>query len=106
MKATISNKCFKPFTRVNGKPPRLSKTPSAAHACTYAGESETLGDNEASVYRSLAGARFYLSHGRPDIQFCAKSLSSSSKNPTVQAWHNLGRLIGFCMGMSRHKVTS
>ena len=37
----------------------------------------------------------YLSHERPDIQFCAKRLSSSLKNPTVQTWHNFGRLIGY-----------
>ena len=86
---------FQTFTRVNGKPPRLSKTPGAPHAFTYADESETLGDSQASVYRSLVGALLYLSHERPNIQFCAKSLSSSLKNPTVQAWHNLGRLIGY-----------
>ena len=91
MKANISNK----FSRANGKPPRLSKTPGAPHAFTYADESETLGDSQASVYRSLVGALLYLSYERPDIQFCAKSLSSSLKNPIVQAWHNLGRLIGY-----------
>ena len=80
---------------MNGKPPRLSKTPGAPHAFTYADESETLGDSQASVYRSLVGALLYVSHERPDIQFCAKSLSSSLKNPTVQAWHNLDRLIGY-----------
>ena len=87
---------FQTFTRVNGKPPRLSKTPGAPHAFTYADESETLGDSQASVYRSLVVAHFCIFRmKRPDIQFCAKSLSSSLKNPTVQAWHNLGRLIGY-----------
>ena len=80
---------------MNGKPPRLSKTPGAPHAFTYADESETLGDSQASVDRSLVGALLCLSYERPDIQFCAKRLSSSLKNPTVQAWHNLGRLIGY-----------
>ena len=47
---------FQTFTRVNGKPPKLSKTPGAPHAFTYADESETLGDSQASVYRSLVGA--------------------------------------------------
>jgi len=73
----------------------LSKTPGAPHAFTYADESETLGDSQASVHRALVGALLYLSHERPDIQFCAKSLSSLLKNPIVQAWHNLGRLIGY-----------
>ena len=85
---------FQTFSRVNGKPPRLSKKPGAPHAFTYPDESETLGDSQASVHRSLVGALLYFSHERPDIQFCAKNLSSSLKNPTVQAWHNLGRLIG------------
>ena len=48
------------FTRVNGNPPRLSKTPGAPHAFTYAGESETLGDSQASVDRSL-GRRTFVS---------------------------------------------
>ena len=48
---------FQTCTRVNGKLPRLSKTPGAPHAFTYANESETLGDSQAFVYRSLVGAR-------------------------------------------------
>ena len=99
---------FQTFTRVNGKPPRLSKTPGAPHAFTYADESKTFGDNKASVYRSLAGARFYFSHDRQAFNFCAEVMLCAGvcpqtgqvpRSPSLRLFHrgNTKVLIPFAL---------
>ena len=82
------------YTKHNGKPARLHKTP--VNAQLYATDhTQQLGAEQAGVYRSLVGAILYISHDRGDVQYAAKSLAAYLKEPTKHAWMSLGRLVGY-----------
>ena len=54
-----------------------------------------LDESKGSAFRSLVGALLYVSHDRADIQFAAKTLAASLKNPTLDSWLKLRRVIGY-----------
>ena len=86
----------KRYTKVNGKAPKLAKTPCmgplfAADPLTCPGLSEEL----CAEYRSLVGIIQYMAQERYDIQFASKSLASFLREPNSLAWSALGRLIGY-----------
>lgn len=83
------------FQKYNdGRSVRLAKTP--CHPALFQkDESDSLDDAKASAFRSLIGLALYISHDRWDVSFCAKSLASYLKQPTVLAWKALARLVGY-----------
>ena len=84
------------FANVNGKPAKLSKTPSSpTPAVSDSAQQKLLSETMAAEYRSLVGTAMYVSQQRFDIQFTVKTLASSLKSPTVSAWQELGRLVGY-----------
>ena len=84
------------YTKANGKPPRLSKTPCAStNAPLNAELDEPLTGSLAEEFRSLVGIAMYVSQERFDIQFATKTLASSLKDPTRRSWIDLGRLVGY-----------
>ena len=87
---------FEKYTKANGKAPKLAKTPcSPSSPPSDAKMDEPLSDQMAEQYRSLVGIAMYVSQERFDLQFATKTLASSLKTPTVKAWQELGRLVGY-----------
>ena len=65
------NTMFERFSKLNGKPPKLSKTPSASTSpmASDSAQQQPLSDVMASEYRSLVGFAMYVSQQRFDIQY-------------------------------------
>ena len=91
------NTMYERFSKINGKPPKLSKTPSASTSsvASDSAQQNMLSDVMATEYRSLVGLAMYVSQQRFDIQFSVKTLASSLRSSTTAAWNELGRLIGY-----------
>lgn len=86
---------FERFCSLNGKPPKLAKTPCVSSPSYSPSDSQPLSDHLSSEYRSLVGIILYLCQERFDIQFAAKTLATSLKAPTQSSWQELGRCIGY-----------
>ena len=91
------NTMYERFSKINGKPPKLSKTNSASTSsvASDSAQQNMLSDVMSSEYRSLVGLAMYVSQQRFDTQFSVKTLASSPKSPTTAAWNELGRFIGY-----------
>ena len=88
---------FERLSEINGRPPRISKTPSSAACAPHL--DNTLHDaDRAADFRSLVGLAMYLSQERYDLQHSVKSLASYLKEPTQGAWKTLERLVGYVKG--------
>ena len=84
------------YTTACGKAPKLAKTPCSPSAPSLDPKlDEPLPTKLAEEFRSLVGIAMYVSQERFDIQFAAKTLASSLKDPTYRAWTELGRLVGY-----------
>ena len=93
------------FAKANGKPAKLSKTPSApSSSTTNVSSQQPLSDAMAAEYRSLVGLAMYVSQQRFDIQYTVKTLASSLKSPTTGAWFELGRLVGYLKQTESHAL--
>ena len=93
------------FAKANGKPAKLSKTPSApSSSITNVSSQQSLSDVMAAEYRSLVGLAMYVSQQRFDIQYTVKTLASSLKSPTTGAWFELGRLVGYLKQTELHAL--
>ena len=58
------------YTKANGKPPKLCKTPCASSSLPSSSDpSQSLSDSLAAEYRSIVGIAMYMSQERFDIQY-------------------------------------
>ena len=96
------------FSKVEGKLPRVSFTPSSDSISIS--KSDFLTPSRAAEYRSLVGIAMYLAQERFDLQYATKTLASHLQQPTQSAWNALGRLVGylrfsedFCLKMEQSK---
>ena len=96
------------FSKVEGKLPRVSFTPSSDSISIS--KSDFLTPSRAAEYRSLVGIVMYLAQERFDLQYATKTLASHLQQPTQSAWNALGRLVGylrfsedFCLKMEQSK---
>ena len=93
------------FAKANGKPAKLSKTPSAPSSSTAnVSSQQPLSESMAAEYRSLVGLAMYVSQQRFDIQYTVKTLASSLKSPSTGAWFELGRLVGYLKLTESHAL--
>ena len=89
---------FERYSKANGKPPKLCKTPcntSSTATSLDAAMKKTLSETLSAEFRSLVGIAMYVSQERFDLQFATKSLATYLKSPTKRAWLELGRLVGY-----------
>ena len=87
---------FERYGKLNGKPPKLAKTPCYASSTTGDAKPQKPLPNEmAGEFRSLVGIAMYVAQERFDLQFATKTLAQSLKSPTMQSWIDLGRLIAY-----------
>ena len=87
---------FERYGKLNGKPPKLAKTP--CYASSTPGDAKPqkpLSNEMAAEFRSLVGIAMYVAQERFDLQFATKTLAQSLKSPTMQSWIDLGRLIAY-----------
>ena len=96
------------FSKVEGKLPRVSFTPSSDSISIS--KSDFLTPSRAAEYRSLVGIAMYLAQERFDLQYATKTRASHLQQPTQSAWNALGRLVGylrfsedFCLKMEQSK---
>ena len=83
------------FSKANGKPAKLAKTPCLNSPAQLAVNSALLSDWMSGEYRSLVGIAMYMAQERYDIQFATKTLACDLKAPTKASWTALGRLVGY-----------
>ena len=83
------------FSKANGKPAKLAKTPCLNNPAQFAVNSAMLSDWMSSEYRSLVGIAMYMAQERYDIQFATKTLACDLKAPTKASWIALERLVGY-----------
>ena len=87
---------FERYSKANGKPPKLAKTPCTPGTPSVNAQlDEPLPQHLAEEFRSLVGIAMYVSQERFDLQFATKTLASSLKEPTRRSWAELGRLVGY-----------
>ena len=89
---------FEKYSKANGKPPKLCKTPCNTSSTTTsldAAMQKTLSETLSAEFRSLVGIAMYVSQERFDLQFATKSLATYLKSPTKRAWVDPGRLVGY-----------
>ena len=87
---------FERYGKLNGKPPKLAKTP--CYASSTPGDAKPqkpLSNEMAAEFRSLVGIAMYVAQERFDLKFATKILAQSLKSPTMQSWIDLGRLIAY-----------
>ena len=90
------NSMVEKFSKANGKPPKLCKTPCSSTLLPASTDpSSLLSEAMAAEYRSIVGIAMYMSQERFDIQYAVKTLACDLKNPTQQSWSSLGRLVGY-----------
>ena len=79
---------FERFSKLNGKAPKLAKTPCSTTPMPGV-TSDLLSHEMSAEYRSLVGLIMHVSQERFDIQFAAKSLAANLKNPNKTSWLEL-----------------
>jgi hypothetical protein len=70
-------------------------TPLSTSAKLTACDSDPLGPDDASKYRSIVGALQYLSHTRPDLAFSINKVCQYLSSPTTAHWTAVKRILRY-----------
>jgi histone deacetylase 1/2 len=81
---------------------KAANTPMSATVKLFSDSSPLLGDDDATMYRSVVGDLQYLTLTRPDLSFAVNRVCQFLHSPTEDHWSAVKRILRFVHGTLDH----